>query len=227
MINKLRNIFAEISALPALKVRLDNTDTGKRLYGNFTKRHPKYFIFKQKTIGVGLVCLNDFQDSNAYTQSVNGKNSAAYFSRKALRAGYLFKEIDPEKHRLAILEINRSASSRQGRSMDESYTTDLIQYPKDSHNAYFGVFQENVMVAYLWVVKSGELAVLSRLLGHADHLSNGVMYLLITSYIEQELIKLHDVRFVMYDTFFGAGDGLKLFKTRCGFRPYKVKWLMK
>jgi hypothetical protein len=83
------------------------------------------------------------------------------------------------------------------------------------------------MVAYLWVVKSGELAVLSRLLGHADHLSNGVMYLLITSYIEQELFKLHDVRFVMYDTFFGAGDGLKLFKTRCGFRPYKVKWFMK
>ena len=121
-----------------------------------------------------MVCLNEFQDSNAYTQSVNGKNSAAYFSRKALRAGYLFKEIDPEAHRLAILEINRSASSRQGRSMDESYTTDLIQYPKDSHNAYFGVFHENVMVAYLWIVKSGEFAVLSRLLGHADHLSNVV-----------------------------------------------------
>jgi hypothetical protein len=227
MINKLRNIFAEISVLPAMKVCLDNSDTGKRLFVNFTKRHPKYFIFKQKTIGVALICLNDFQDSNAYIQSVNGKNSAAYFSRKALRAGYLFEAIDPEAHRLAILEINQSASSRQGRRMDESYTTDLIQYPKDNHNAYFGVFKENVMVAYLWVVKSGELAVLSRLLGHADHLSNGVMYLLITSYIEQELFKLHDVRFVMYDTFFGAGDGLKLFKTRCGFRPYKVKWLMK
>lgn len=226
MIAKLRNIFAEISAMPALSIKLDKSETGLLLYRSFTKRHPKYFIFKRKTIGVGLVCLDYFKEVSAYTQSVNGKNSAAYFSRKAQRAGYFFKKFNPEFSRASILEINLSASARQGRMMDESYTKDRLQYPQDENNAYFGIFQNDILVAYLWVVKSGELAVLSRLLGHADHLSQGIMYLMITAFIEQELAAKTTTRFVMYDTFFGAGDGLKLFKTRCGFKPCKVKWTL-
>ena len=85
-------------------------------------------------------------------------------------------------------------------------------------------FKDNLLVSYLWVVKSGELAVLNRLLGHADHLNDGIMYFMVTSYVENELTQNGRTRFVMYDTFFGAGDGLKMFKTRCGFNPYRVKW---
>jgi len=29
----------------------------------------------------------------------------------------------------------------------------------------------------------------------------------------------------MYDTFFGASSGLRYFKERLGFRPYKVRWI--
>lgn len=226
MIAKLKNIFAEIVSLPSVKIRLDSSETGRRLYGSFTKRHPKYFVFRQKTVGVGLVNLNDYSPSQPYLQSVNGKNSAAYFARKAQRAGYSFGAIDPEKNKQAILEINRSASSRQGREMDASYSDQTLVYPRDAHNLYYGVFQGETLAAYLWVVRSGELVVLSRLLGHADHLSQGVMYLLITSFIEQQFDENSEVKFVMYDTFFGAGEGLKMFKSRCGFQPYKVKWIM-
>ena len=30
--------------------------------------------------------------------------------------------------------------------------------------------------------------------------------------------------YLMYDTFFGASEGLKKFKEKLGFQPYKVKW---
>jgi hypothetical protein len=33
------------------------------------------------------------------------------------------------------------------------------------------------------------------------------------------------VRYIMYDTFFGASDGLKRFKKKLGFKPYKVRWV--
>jgi hypothetical protein len=29
----------------------------------------------------------------------------------------------------------------------------------------------------------------------------------------------------MYDTYIGAGAGMRTFKERCGFQPYRVKWV--
>lgn len=221
--SKFRTIIGEIVKLPIVSVVLDHSEEGHRLFRAFTRLHPRYLIFRQKTIGVALIKLNDFENAEAFTQSVNGKNSAAYFSRKATRAGYTFRSINPNEMAEAIFEINSSAGSRQGREMDASYKSKL-NYPMNENNLYFGVFKDNLLVSYLWVVKSGELALLNRLLGHADHLNNGIMYQMVTSYAEQELREKGRTRFVMYDTFFGAGDGLKMFKTRCGFNPYRVKW---
>ncbi|MCX6312177.1 MAG: hypothetical protein NT084_11150 [Bacteroidetes bacterium] len=221
--SKFKKIIGDIVKLPIVSVVLDHSEEGHRLFRAFTRLHPRYLIFRQKTIGVALIKLNDFENSEAYTKSVNGKNSAAYFSRKATRAGYTFKSIDANVLTDAIFEINSSAGSRQGREMDDSYKKKL-DYPVNENNLYFGVFKDNLLVSYLWVVKSGELAVLNRLLGHADHLNDGIMYFMVTSYVENELTQNGRTRFVMYDTFFGAGDGLKMFKTRCGFNPYRVKW---
>ncbi|GAB4140909.1 MAG: hypothetical protein Fur0041_16120 [Bacteroidia bacterium] len=221
---KLHQTITEILKLPKVAITMDHTEEGHRLYRYFTKLHPKYLVFRQKTIGVGLICLNDFKNADAYMQSVNGKNSAAYFTRKAQRAGYTFRSIHPIEMADAIFAVNTSAELRQGREMDASYKTKFTNYPINSNNEYYGVFSGEELVAYLWVVKSGELAVLSRLLGHAAHLNNGVMYMLITSYVEKEINENGRTRFIMYDTFFGAGEGLKMFKSRCGFKPWRVKW---
>jgi hypothetical protein len=40
------------------------------------------------------------------------------------------------------------------------------------------------------------------------------------------LMRERAVRFVMYDTFFGASPGLKNFKTILGFKPYRAKYLL-
>ncbi len=223
--SKIKNTISKILKLPVISVVLDHTDDGNRLYRAFTRQHPRYLIIKQKTIGVAIIQLGDFKIPEAFTASVNGKNSAAYFSRKATRAGYTFKAINPNEMTDAIFEINNSAGSRQGREMDDSYKKKMSNYPVNENNLFYGVFKDNVLVSYLWVVKSGELALLNRLLGHAEHLNDGIMYFMVTSYVENEIKQKGSTRFVMYDTFFGAGDGLKMFKSRCGFNSYRVKWI--
>ena len=32
-------------------------------------------------------------------------------------------------------------------------------------------------------------------------------------------------KYIMYDTFFGASEGLKKFKEKLGYKPYKVRWI--
>ena len=223
-IQRIRQVVKEVSGLQRLSIVLDKSETGKRLYRAFTKPHPRLLLVKNKSLGVGIIALDEFATAGDYLKSVNGKNSAAYFTRKAARAGYTFLSINPNEMHEAIMKVNTSAGSRQGRAMDESYTKKMLQYPVDAHNLYFAVMKNGELAAYLWVVRSGELAVLNRLLGHAAHLEHGIMYMLVTGFVEQELVNRTGTRFIMYDTFFGASEGLRLFKTRCGFKPYRVKW---
>ena len=50
------------------------------------------------------------------------------------------------------------------------------------------------------------------------------MYLLCTETVKVLFNNYKNCNYLMYDTFFGATDGLKLFKKRIGFEPYKVSW---
>lgn len=223
-LRKVASAIKEISRSATLEIALDNSDFGKKLFQSFTSRHPKYLIIRKKTTGVAIVKLQDFDDQAGYTKSVNGKNSAAYFSRKAVKSGYTFKGIDPNELGDEIFSINNSALSRQGKEMDDSYKNKFGRYPVNQHNSYFGIFSEKELVAYLWVINTGELAIVNRILGHAEHLEAGIMYLMVTSYISTLFTRGGETKYVMYDTFFGATDGLKLFKKRCGFHPYKINW---
>jgi hypothetical protein len=81
--------------------------------------------------------------------------------------------------------------------------------------------------AYADVPTFGDACVLSRLLGHADHLENGVMPLLITESIRAKIVERDTTGaplWVMYDTFWGARPGLVDNKRRYRFAPYTVTW---
>lgn len=225
MINRLKKItkiIREVKNLPVKKITLGADEAGKKLYANFNSRHPRFFLIRKKTIGVALVDKRDFDSPEAYLKSVNGKNSAAYFSRKAAAAGCTFEQIDANFYADEIHAIHMSAESRQGRKLDASYYSKITAYPSNDNNQYFGIKKEGQLVAYVWIVKSGDLMMMSRIMGHSDFLDFGVMYLLVTSFI-QFSFQLSP-KIVMYDTLLGGGDGLKLFKKRCGFQPYRVKW---
>ena len=221
-IKKLKSIYKEVKGFPIVKVILENNAIGKKLYSSFNSRHPKYFFIGKKTIGVALIEKEKFSSAAEYIQSVNGKNSAAYYSRKAKAAGCVFTSINANDYAEEIHAIHLSAESRQGKKLDTAYENKIANYPVDDNNLYFGILKENKLIAYLWIVKSGDLLLMNRIMGHSQFLDFGTMYLLVTSFVEFSYQL--DSKIIMYDTMLGGTEGLKLFKKRCGFKPCRVNW---
>jgi hypothetical protein len=180
-------------------------------------------LVKFKSLGVALISLREFQQPDDYLKTVSGKNSAAYFSRKAERAGYRLEEFNAAQFQQEIIRIHLSADTRQGKELPDNYRNE-IDYPQNAYNRYMGVFKGEDLVGYLWLIRSGDVAVINRIMGHQDHLKEGIMYFLVTETISRLIRNNENNIHLMYDTYFGASDGLKMFKRRLGFKPYRVTW---
>lgn len=206
---------------------VDSYNDYKSTYSYFTKRH-RLKIFKNKTLGVALIDLEKYISFDEYYTSINGKNSAAYYSRKASKREYKFIEIDRNKYIGDIHNINTSSEMRQGRIMSTGYLTKMESYKDDSNYKYYGIINKNKMlVSYCNVGFYGEFSLVVSLLGHKKYLNDGIMYLMMTEVNKMMFneYKGNGYKYIMYDTFFGASDGLKKFKTKLGYKAYKVKWL--
>jgi hypothetical protein len=209
--------------MPSVTIALGGNEA---IYKLFSQRHPKYPLFRKKTIGVALLPINNSADG--YLESVNGKNSAAYYSRKAERKGYTFSKIDPNDYVDDIYAINTSKPERQGRSMAQQYVAKVDHYEMQENWRYFGVLSaEGKLVSYAWVPCHGQVWLLGTLLGHGDYLNDGVMYLLVTKVVLEMYSEIYTSKnmYLMYDMFLGAQKGLRDFKLKCGFLPYRVRWL--
>lgn len=148
---------------------------------------------------------------------------------RSARLGYRFAEIDRAQHADAIHAINTSKPERQGRPMSASYQTrqtysPLPDYPCPRHSiSTYGVLVEQMLVAYAVVYRSGDLVMISQILGHADHLENDIMYLLVTEAIRVQ-IERGGPGVAFYNMWNSGTDGLRYFKARLGFRPARVEW---
>lgn len=220
---KMLKLLGEVKQLPTLEIALANDPKGRSLLQAFTKPHQRLFFIPNKKYGVAVIDLTQFANYGQYLSTVSGKNSAAYFSRKAIKAGMSFEKFDPRNKGSEILSINNSSSTRQGKSMDESYLQ-AIEYPNDAANHYVAVMYNEIMVAYAWIIESQELLLLNRILGHSEYLDKGIMYYLLTSVVGYAFENCPTSKYLMYDTMIGASDGLKMYKKRCGFASYIVKW---
>jgi hypothetical protein len=146
----------------------------------------------------------------------------------AKRLGYRFATIDRHQHEDAVYEINVSMPERQGRPMSPGY----LQRPVfgenpcrcDRHHVYtYGVLRHDTLVAYLWLYRAGELAMISSILGHAAALEHDVMYLLVADAISDQ------ARFggtLFYNLHSSGTDGLRFFKERIGLSPTDIEWLL-
>jgi hypothetical protein len=226
------NIIKEIIKLPKVKIKFSNhnkTNVSKyfEIYRYFTKLH-RLKLFRNKTIGIALIDLNQFNTYKDYYDSINGKNSAAYYSRKATKREYIFGVISRNEFIDDIYEINTSASLRQGRKMSEHYLKKQEHFIDEEPYIYFGVKnKDGKLLAYCYIGFFGEFILINTLLGHKKYLNDGIMYLMMVELnkIVFEQYKKNEYKYIMYDTFFGATDGLKLFKEKLGYKPYKVKWI--
>jgi hypothetical protein len=170
--------------------------------------------------------------SGTFEEYFNGP--AGYATRRKVRraekSGYKFAEIEHDQYLDDIHAVNTSLAKRQGRPMDDSYQTrpqPLANAPASTcpqhREICYGVLRDGHVVAYTFVYMVGEMCLFSRILGHGEHLENGVMYQLVARVIE-DLIGTAGLRYAMYERHTSGTPGLRFFKERMGFRPYWVDW---
>ncbi len=224
-LSQLFNLALDISKLPVarLEFRLDlNPDSVRRMHAHFTKPHPRYRIFQNKSLGAALVDLKRFADPDEYMANMKGRNSAGYYARKARSRGYSVVEIDRNVFVEDIHEINTSLDQRQGRPMADAYRQKQTHFSPEKNYKYFGVLNSaGKLTAYSDIGFFGNFVAFDRLLGLRNN--DGAMHLMVTEIICR-MIESHAYGYLMYDTFFGASPGLRTFKTMLGFEPYRAKY---
>lgn len=231
MINKLSHFFdllIQLAKLPVAHLHFDlkvNHDNVMSTYKYYTKPHTKYKIFKNKSLGAALVDLGKFGSREEYLSNINGRNHGAYHAKKAKSRGYIFCEIDRNNYIDEIHEINTSLEIRQNSFMPASYRKKKSYYEPVKNFKYYGILNsDGKLMAYCSLGFYGDFASFSQLLGYRNN--DGAMHLLVTEII-CFLIEDGTTKYIMYDTFFGAQPGLKIFKTILGFKPYRVKYSIK
>jgi hypothetical protein len=149
---------------------------------------------------------------------------------RCARLGYRFERVVRHDHEEAVFEINTSMPERQGRPMSGGYLRPQVfndpVYPCPLHAVHpYGVVDgRGRLRAYLWLYRLGELAMVSSILGHRDHLRSDVMYLLFTGMVADQATVAPGV--VFYNRHDSGGDGLRFFKERLGLRPGRVEWAL-
>lgn len=221
---QLVRLVRELCALPVAQLQFDLTrhPEQRRMYELYTKPHPRFRLVRNKTLGIALVDLRGYRNLHDYLHQVRFSGHAGPQRKKALAHGYTVRAIDRNQYVDAIHAINISAPMRQGRPMDSHYCVKKTRYDEPRYAATWGVFDvHDQLAAYCVVCFYGNFAATDQLLGYKT--SHGIMYLLLSEIICQ-LIERQRLDFFMYDTFLGARPGLRDFKRRTGFRPYRARY---
>lgn len=224
-------MISAVRAMPKVNIAFTETganggSTSRDMYKYLTKRH-RLKVISNKSIGIALVDLEKYGDFDSYLKIFGGKNSAAYYSRKAKKREYSFLQINRNDYIEDIHQINTSAEYRGGKKMTDWYANCKTNYEDEPTHDYFGVVDSSgKLVAYCYLGNFGEFSILTVILGHKNYLNDGIMYFMITEVIRNlyECRVEKGCRFLMYDTMLGAGTGLQAFKSKLGFQPYRVKW---
>lgn len=212
---------------PSVTIRLFGDLYCFNVYQSFSARHPKLPLVRRKSFGTAL------WDLDVQPDSMFDGPGFAYLRKKLRRAekrGYHVEGIDPAQHLDQIMRIHASSALRQGREVRSDYLDrQKVARYLSSPGPWYGVFDaQNILRAYCYLPIVGDCCFYSRILGDAQRLEDGIMYLLIHFTIND----MHQVRsrqgyprWVMYDMFLGGLEGLREFKRRCGFTPQRVSWV--
>ena len=208
---------------PRVTIEVYGDGQAREIFDAFTARHPRFKVTSAKRWGVALLPLPDTFDAYNSSRKTLRKNR-----RRAEQAGYRYELLPPLGHLDDILDINRSAPIRQGRPMhpvEMGWARETI----GAWDAIHGVLDPGGRLrAYATIHRLGDAFAFSSLIGHADHLQNGIMYLLVSEAVRSCIENRRadgSPRWLMADTFWGASEGLAYFKERVGFRPYTVEWV--
>ncbi len=218
------NLAVELAGLPLAQLCFErhlNPPAILAAYANFTRPHPRYKVFRNKAMGIALVDIAGFGNAASYLDTVRQRGHAGPQSRKALARGYRLRRIDRNAHLDELHAIHTSCAERQGRPIDDAYLR-MRHYPEQPHCACYGAFDAGGrLAAYCNVARFGNFVATDQLMGYKN--GDGAMYLLL-AHIICALIEERQVAWFMYDSYLGAQPGLRDFKRRLGFRPYRVRY---
>lgn len=223
-------------ALPRLTINLRIADAAgndpfyervvREFYANTQRRHRKWPLVRNLQFGVAVCPLP--ADYSTYLGVV--ESSGVRNMKKAARLGYEFRQFAYNDHLEDIRGIRQSAEVRQGR-MPEAFLKEELKPCQDPPSrsslhdyVYFGVFKDGHLAAYAGCLVAGELCMVEQLLGHADHLENGIVPALLLGTARSLYESYTSVRFFAYGTYFGGGETLRRFKKKFGFHPHRVEW---
>jgi hypothetical protein len=211
-----------IATMPRVEIILSHgAPEEDEVLRRFRRRHPRYHVVGTKTIGVALLALDDFEDVDEY---LAGARFVRKRARRCSRLGYTVGLFDADARRDEVLAIHTSLPERQGRPIDPDYLDPHAVARRGPNVDYLGVFRNGVVVAYARLDYVGDLAGMGRVMGHGDHLDDGVMAFLMAGIVDHVKSTRPRAHYLFYDMFFGAPEGLRAFKTHLGFRPYRVRW---
>ena len=201
-------------------------------------RHSEYLAFREEASPPKILLsaiLRTPSDLETYFASIPRKQR--YYARAAVaqREGYTTESIEPADHGRAIHAIVHSVDDRQGRPItsmfaERSPNHGFPLYRACSDPSYecvcSGVFApDGILVAYLLGMRVGDHVQYDEIMGHQDHLSQGVMYLLHRGFLEQAIALEVTPRFLNYGPWYSGRDpfspksGLNLWKRRLQFEP--------
>lgn len=154
-------------------------------------------------------------------------DSSRNMIRKAVRHGYEYKAANPNDYPDDILEIRTSTEIRQGKKIPAYFyqrpQSILLKHACPRHREiFFGAFFEGKIRAYITMFCYGEILQINHILGHRDHLSSGVMNLLMSEAVREIIETMPWVRGINYLYQGNVGAGLNVFKTGLGFRRSRV-----
>jgi hypothetical protein len=218
---RLLRLSIRLSSLPrahlCFRLHLDPEQV-QAAYRQFTKPHPKYKLFKNKSMGVALIDLARYADPAAYLDAIGGPGYAGPRRHTARSLGYQFRSIDCSEYTADIQAIDAAASSGHGAT---SLLAASICCP---YCRCYGAFnRDGKLVAYCTVCVYGNFAATDQLSAYRNR--DGVMYLVLTEII-CELLREGQIDYFMFDTFLGAKTGQREFKRRFGFEPYRARFAL-
>lgn len=192
-------------------------------------------------------------DYEAYMASLRKihKGAAVRQSRKCDRAGFVCERFAWRNHVPDVVDINRSMEVRSGGEMRDAYRRSVEemggapsrwQEPTTPecllHGMWnWGVFEprpghrqgevvmDRRLLAYVRFKRQGSLGIYTQILGHGDHLGEGIMFRLhyaIMEWIAANPEEVPGLTHILYGAISDGNDGLKMWKKRCGFEPARL-----
>lgn len=152
--------------------------------------------------------------------------------RKAQKLGYSYKRVDPEQYLDDIWAIRTSDPVRQGKPIPEYFKVRPTQIFNEQFKngcerhgeQFYGVFLGDKLIAYSTIYFYGQLGQVNHILGHKDHLKEGVMNLLVSELVGDIITHRSWVRAInyLYPDVASTGGGVGMFKKSIGFYPETV-----